>query len=176
MVLTSSVHFAAWGNYTFHDQEILQISIFDKSLLSVSHVHPAFCWVPSLYWHKCKSQEIEHNQKKMNRATDTWVAAYDWLFFGENHYPVYIFFPTTPNLSTATTDIRSASTRSSVTFSRGKVKLCSSLSSSPTSSGQWHFSVAYCIGVKSRLVLSGLWNYQLELKGYHHESSMNSML
>ena len=47
----------------------------------------------------------------------------------------YTFFPTTPNFSTATEDIRSPNTKSSVTCSRGKVKLSSSLSGSPTSSG-----------------------------------------
>ena len=47
----------------------------------------------------------------------------------------YTFFPTTPNLSTATDDIRSPNTKSSVTFSRGLVKFSSSLSGSPTSSG-----------------------------------------
>ena len=47
----------------------------------------------------------------------------------------YTFFPTTPNLSTATDDIRSPNTMSSVTFSRGLVKFSSSLIGSPTSSG-----------------------------------------
>ena len=47
----------------------------------------------------------------------------------------YTFFPTTPNFSTATDDIRSPNTKSSVTFSRGLVKFSSSLSGSPTSSG-----------------------------------------
>ena len=47
----------------------------------------------------------------------------------------YTFFPTTPNLSTATEDISSPNTMSSVTCSRGKVKFSSSLSGSPTSSG-----------------------------------------
>ena len=47
----------------------------------------------------------------------------------------YTFFPTTPNLSTATDDIRSPNAMSSVTFSRGLVKFSSSLSGSPTSSG-----------------------------------------
>ena len=47
----------------------------------------------------------------------------------------YTFFPTTPNLTTATGDIRSPNTMSSVTFSRGWVKFSSSLSGSPTSSG-----------------------------------------
>ena len=46
----------------------------------------------------------------------------------------YTFFPTTPNLSTATDDIRSPNTMSSVTFSRGLVKFSSSLSGSPTNS------------------------------------------
>ena len=46
----------------------------------------------------------------------------------------YTFFPTTPNLSTATVDIRSPNTMSSVTFSRGLVNISSSLSGSPTSS------------------------------------------
>ena len=35
----------------------------------------------------------------------------------------YIFFPTTPNLSTATEDIRSPNTMSSVTCSTGKSKV-----------------------------------------------------
>ena len=43
------------------------------------------------------------------------------------------FFPTTPNLSTATDDIRSPNTMSSVTCSRGKVKFSSSLNGFPTS-------------------------------------------
>ena len=47
----------------------------------------------------------------------------------------YTFFSTTPNLSTATDDIRSPNTMSSVTFLRGLVKFSSSLSGSPTSSG-----------------------------------------
>ena len=47
----------------------------------------------------------------------------------------YKFFPTTPNLSTATDDIRSPNTLSSVTFSRGLVKFSTSLSGSPTTSG-----------------------------------------
>ena len=47
----------------------------------------------------------------------------------------YTFFPTTPNLSTATDDIRSPKTMNSVTFSRGLVKFSSSLKGSPTSSG-----------------------------------------
>ena len=48
----------------------------------------------------------------------------------------YTFFPTTPNLSTATDDIRLPNTMSSVKSSRGCVKFNSSLSGSPTSSGQ----------------------------------------
>ena len=47
----------------------------------------------------------------------------------------YTFFPTTPNLSTATDDIRSPNTMSSVTFLRGLVKFSSSPRGSPTSSG-----------------------------------------
>ena len=47
----------------------------------------------------------------------------------------YTFFPTTPNLSIATDDIRSPNTMSSVTFSRVWVKFSSSLSGSATSSG-----------------------------------------
>ena len=47
----------------------------------------------------------------------------------------YTFFPTKPNFSTATDDIRSPNTMSSVTFLRGWVKISSSLSGSPTSSG-----------------------------------------
>ena len=47
----------------------------------------------------------------------------------------YKFFPTTPNLSAATDDIRSPNTVSSVTFSRSWVKFSSSLNGSPISSG-----------------------------------------
>ena len=50
-----------------------------------------------------------------------------------NHF--YTFFLTTPNLSTATDNIRSPKTMSSVTFSRRLVKFSSSLSGSPPSSG-----------------------------------------
>ena len=46
----------------------------------------------------------------------------------------YTFFPTTPNLSTTTDDICSPNTMSSVTISKGWVKLSSSLSGSPRSS------------------------------------------
>ena len=46
----------------------------------------------------------------------------------------YTIFPITPILSTATDDIRSPTTMSSVTFSRGWVKFSSSLRGSPTSS------------------------------------------
>ena len=46
-----------------------------------------------------------------------------------------VFFPTTPNLSTVTEDIRSPNTISSVTCSRRKVKFSSSLNGSPTTSG-----------------------------------------
>ena len=47
----------------------------------------------------------------------------------------YTFFPTTPNLSTATDDIRLPNTMKSVTFSRGWVKFSSNLSGFPTNSG-----------------------------------------
>ena len=62
---------------------------------------------------------------------------------------IYTFFPTTPNLSTATDDIGSPNTMSTLTFSRGWVKFNSSLRVSPTSSGYWQFSVASCIEVNS---------------------------
>ena len=61
----------------------------------------------------------------------------------------YTFFPTTPNLSAATDDIRLPNTMSSLTFSRGLVKFSSSVNGSPTSSRYWQFSVASCIEVKS---------------------------
>ena len=71
----------------------------------------------------------------MNHGTDTWVAGSGSLFAGEKHYPFWIFFPTTPFLSTATENFRSPNTMSLVTSSRGKVKFSSSLNDSHIISG-----------------------------------------
>ena len=86
---------------------------------------------------------------------------------------VYTFCPTTPNLSTATDDIRSPNTMSSVTFSRRCVKNSSSLSGSPKNSGQWHFSVAFCIEFKHQHIvifeiINGVWkNIILKVHCFH---------
>ena len=45
MVLVSSVHFAAFVNCTFYDQESLQNTKFDESLQSLSNASPGYCWV-----------------------------------------------------------------------------------------------------------------------------------
>ena len=93
----------------------------------------------------------------MNKGTDTWIAGYDWIFAGENHYSIQIFFPTTPKMSAATKAIRSPSTMSSVTCSTGKTKFSSSLSGSPTSFGYWQISVASYGEKHIRIV----WHYRI---------------
>ena len=60
------------------------------------------------------------------------------LFDEEQRYPGWFteyFFATTPNLSTATEDIRSPNTMTSVTCSRAVLKLSYNLNGSPTNSG-----------------------------------------
>ena len=59
------------------------------------------------------------------------------------------FFPTTPNLSTASQDILSPNALSSVTCCRRKAKFGSRLSGSPTNSRLWKRLVASYLGVKS---------------------------
>ena len=62
-------------------------------------------------------------------------------------------FLTKPNNSTATKDIRSPNTMSSVTCCGGWKNSSSSISVSPTRSWLWQFSVASCIEIKSNTII-----------------------
>ena len=84
-----------------------------------------------------------------------------------------MIFPTIPNLSTASEDIRFPNTMSSVPCSRGKVKFSSSLSDSQNSSLSNDIFQKCRASKSNQTVAQGcLRNYQLELRGNHLEISL----
>ena len=77
------------------------------------------------------------NKARRKKATVPILEQWDTVDYllERNSIPFRCFFQQHQNFSTATGDVRSPTTMSSVTCSRGKVKFSSSLSDSATSSG-----------------------------------------
>ena len=148
-VQVSSACNAGSENCTFYIQERLQNTICVGNLQLWSNVHPAYCWVDVdnsksvtiKSWNIVWGERTEVPKFEQRDTSDSLLQSKIIHF--------YTIFPTTLNVSTATDDIRSPNTMSSVTFSRSWVKFSSNLSGSPTSSGYWQFPVASCIEVKS---------------------------
>ena len=87
LVLALSVHIAAGENCTFYDQESLQKNKIWQVFAIIIQCSLCILLGCVLKWQKCQFQELEHSQKEKNYGTDTWVAAYGWLFAVEKLYP-----------------------------------------------------------------------------------------